>query len=182
MAQGQTVAVTVSGAAKRQVVLTVSYGGLPSQTSIRKSGQADSRGHAGFSFMVVPGPANGKPFLTGSIVARTVGANIAGITSARFKVFPAPRLVTSATVVAGHGSKTIVVSVQLDVRAQILATLTVPHAPSLSAHGTADGRHRVELSLSLAAAKVPASAHITIMVKTKDGVTEMRSITVVLQR
>ena len=184
VAQGQTIAVTVHAAPGLHVAYTVAYSGPQPQTGPRGTVQASPRGLASFSFTVTPGPAKGMPFLSGSILARIADAGSGGTTSARFRVFPPLRLVTSAAVVARNGKETIVVSVQLAVRAQVLVTASISGTRSLStgAHGTADGRHRLQLSLALGSPHAPEIAHISIVVKTKDGVSAVRNLTVRVQR
>lgn len=175
--------VTVHATPRRHVSYVVSYVGLRPQSSVRGIAQADARGIVSFSVRVVPGPANGAASLSGSISARIADANASGATSARFRVFPALHLVTGSRIVTKNGAMTMVVRVQVAVRAQVLVTVTVSgmRPPALTARGTVDGQHRLDLSLALGSLHGPAEAHVVVVVKTKDGVTATHNVSVMVR-
>jgi hypothetical protein len=180
VAQGQTMTVTVHTLPKRHIAYVVSYGSQPARVAVRGAIQVDGRGISTFSFRVASGPANGAQALDGAITAHITDTSARGTTSARFRVFPALHLSVSTRLVDKKGARDVVVSVQIAVRSQVLVTMTISgkRSAAVTARGIADGRHRLDLGLPLSSLQ----ASVVVIVKTKDGVTDSRTLVIVVQR
>jgi hypothetical protein len=169
---------------KLHVAYIVTYGSLPTQHGVRGTTQANGRGVATFSFKVSPGPVNGAASLPGSITAQIADATARGTASAPFRVFPALHFSASISLVNRQGTRAVYVSVRIAVRAQVQATLTLvgKRAEVSSARGTADGRHPLNLSMPVGTLPALSVAHVVVSVKTKDGVTDSRALSIAVRR
>ncbi len=183
IAQGQTMIVTVHAAARRHIALAVRYAGTAGTATVPGVAQANAQGMATFSFTVLPGPAKGASSLAATVTVQVIDPNTRGTATARFTVFPALRLTVHTREIGLARSRVLDVTVQLAVRAQVVATVAVSSTPRmvLTARGTAGGAHQLDMRFSLGPMDGATVAHVTVTVTTKDGVTDTRSLSLLLQ-
>jgi hypothetical protein len=141
---------------------------------------SDPRGMATLRIAVAQSPAQGTSSLGGLVQVTASGTGRLGSVTAGFTVYQSVHLSVSANVVSQHGARRLLVSVGVAKAAAINVSVLLSRGGqgAIVAHGQAAGKGKVTIQVTLPKVSDSATAHITVMIVTREGVRETSKLAV----
>jgi hypothetical protein len=175
---GQMVQATVRTRPRTRLSFTVTYNGQTTQTSATL--RSDASGAASFPFVVAAGPGGAGGPLQGTLTVRVTEPGFAGTATIRFAVYPPLHTSVQTHLTQQDGLAVLALTVEMARPGRVTAMVQMPggDGQQVQSIASADGTHPLTLLLPLGTLPAGTSLRVAVRIVSKDGVVEIRTLTV----